>query len=84
MFKLIIALAVLKLVKAQTCDFAISDLPKNEPVYLEKQTNGSFKLLQPVNNVTVLPNKKEITLLCPVTGNFFVDGKYNITFLLNF
>ena len=76
-FKLLtIILAVLNLSEAQfSCEFNITDIPPNEPVYLEKNLNGTFKFLQPTNQMTILPYNKEITLLCPVAGNFFVDGE---------
>jgi hypothetical protein len=73
---LITILAILKPSQAQSsCEFNISSVPSNEPVYLEKNSDGSFKFFQPTNQVTLLPFNKEITLLCPVSGNFFVDGE---------
>lgn len=52
-----------------------TDVPKNEPVYLETNSDGSYQLYIPTGKDNLIPSNEAIVLLCPGSKNSLSTGK---------
>lgn len=54
-----------------------TDIPENEPLYLEYKPDGSLNLYAPNGQVNIIPDKTAIVLFCPGPRNKLSNSKDN-------